>query len=168
MTPRSAELTAPTPGRRESMTEFDLIVVGSGTAGCAVARRLVERTDLNCLLIEAGPVYPSWALNAPLASLRLRKHWSWPAETVPQEHLLGWRIELPMGRVAGGRSAINAMIAVPGPAADLDQWTANGCPGWAWNDLQPGLERAASRFGNLRFFPGIATERALRCLPSSA
>lgn len=148
MTPRTAELTAVTPGRRDPMTEFDLIVVGSGTAGCAVARRLAERTDLSCLLIEAGPAYPGWALNAPLASLRLRKHWSWPSETVPQEHLLGRKIELPMGRVAGGTSAVNAMIAVPGPAADFDQWAANGCPGWAWNDLQPGLERAASRSGN--------------------
>jgi choline dehydrogenase-like flavoprotein len=144
------------------MMEFDIIVVGSGTAGCAVARRLAERTDLRCLLIEAGPAYPGWALSAPLASLRLRKLWSWPAETVPQEQLLGRKIELPMGRVAGGTSAVNAMIAVEGPAADFDHWATNGCPGWSWADLQPGLERAASRSGNAMLLvsdPGFVSDR---------
>ena len=143
------------------MMEFDIIVVGSGTAGCAVARRLAERTDLRCLLIEAGPAYPGWALSAPLASLRLRKLWSWPAETVPQEQLLGRKIELPMGRVAGGTSAVNAMIAVEGPAADFDHWATNGCPGWSWADLQPGLERAASRSGNAMLLvsdPGFVSD----------
>jgi choline dehydrogenase-like flavoprotein len=96
------------------------------------------------LLIEAGPRYPAWALHAPLAGLRLRTAWSWPLESVPQQQLNGRRIAFPMGRMIGGTSSVNAMVAAVGPAADHDAW---GIPGWSWADLRPCLERAASLQG---------------------
>lgn len=122
----------------------DIIIVGAGTAGCVLARRLVERTGKRVLLIEAGPRYPAWALHAPLAGLRLRTAWSWPLESVPQQQLNGRRIAFPMGRVIGGTSSVNAMVAAVGPPVDHDAWAV---PGWSWNDLRPCLERAASLQG---------------------
>lgn len=129
------------PQGRVTMVDPQIIVVGAGTAGCVVARRLVERTGKRVLLIEAGPRYPAWALHAPLAGLRLRKAWSWPLASVPQQQLDGRRIAFPMGRVVGGTSSVNAMVALAGPPADHDAW---GVPGWSWADLEPCLERAAS------------------------
>ena len=125
------------------MRVADIIIVGAGTAGCVLAHRLVEWTNARVLLIEAGPTYPGWALNAPLAGLRLRTLWSWPLQTVPQEQLNGRRINFPMGRLVGGSSAVNAMVAAAGPAADHDSWAAAGCTGWSWAELQPCLERAS-------------------------
>lgn len=117
--------------QRRSGTEADIVIVGAGTSGCALARRLVETTSARIVLIEAGPVYPAWALAAPLAGLRLRNAWSWGHHTVPQPGLHGRTIPLPMGRVAGGSSSINAMVAAPGPVADFDEWSRRGCPGWS-------------------------------------
>ena len=123
----------------------EIIVVGAGTAGCVLARRLVEKTGKRVLLIEAGPRYPAWALHAPLAGLRLRTAWSWRLQSVPQQQLDGRRIVFPMGRVVGGTSSVNAMVAAAGPAADHDAWAV---PGWSWADLRSCLERAASLHGS--------------------
>ena len=125
----------------------DIIIVGAGTAGCILARRLVENTDAMVLLIEAGPPYPSSALSTPLVGLRLRYLWSWPLQSVPQERLNSRRINFPMGRVVGGTSSVNAMVAAAGPPADYGAWEAVGCPGWTRGDLEACFQRAASRDG---------------------
>lgn len=129
------------------MSDFQVIIVGAGTAGCVLARRLVERTDARVLVVEAGPRYAGWALGPPLAGLRLRRRWSWPLESVPQPQLGGRRIPLPMGRVVGGSSSVNAMVAAAGPPADYDAWAAAGNEGWAWADLAPCWERVAAPAG---------------------
>ena len=126
------------------MSDFEVIIVGAGTAGCVLARRLVERTAARVLVVEAGPRYPAWALGPPLAGLRLRRGWSWAMESVPQPQLGGRRIPLPMGRVVGGSSSVNAMVAAAGPPADYDAWAAAGNEGWAWADLAACWERVAS------------------------
>ena len=124
------------------MRYADVIIVGAGTAGLVLANRLIQDTTAQVLLLEAGPHYPTWALNAPLAGLRLRKAWSWKTQTVPQKELGGRTIPIPMGRVAGGTSAVNAMIAAIGPPADFDAWATAGCTGWEWDELQSLWERA--------------------------
>jgi choline dehydrogenase len=129
------------------LAEHRVIIVGAGTAGCVLARRLLERTHARVLVVEAGPRYPGWALGAPLAGLRLRRRWSWATESVPQSQLGGRRIPLPMGRVVGGSSAVNAMVAAAGPPADYDAWAAAGNEGWAWADLAPCWEQVASAAG---------------------
>jgi choline dehydrogenase len=124
------------------MQDVDVIIVGGGTAGAICARRLVECTGARVLVLEAGPTFPRWALGVPLASHRLRRPWSWEFFSVPQTALAGRRIRYPMGRVLGGSSSVNAMIAAPGPAADYDAWAAAGCAGWSWNELEPCWRRA--------------------------
>ena len=120
--------------------ETDLVIVGAGTAGCLVARRLIEQTSARVMLLEAGPRYPGWALDAPLAGLRLRKPWSWRHQTVPQTALGQRQIPIPMGRVVGGTSSVNAMVAAPGPPADFDEWVTLGCEGWSADELAASLQ----------------------------
>jgi choline dehydrogenase-like flavoprotein len=78
------------------MPEFDVIVVGGGTAGVLCARRLSECIQASVLVLEAGPPFPHWALSVPLASYRLRRPWSWRYRSVPQTALGGRRIHYPM------------------------------------------------------------------------
>lgn len=125
--------------------DSDVIIVGGGTAGSLCARRIVECTGASVLVIEAGPPYPAWALGAPLASYRLSSPWSWEHRSVPQAALDGRRIRYPMGRVLGGSSSVNAMIAAPGPAADYDAWAAEGCAGWDWASLEPCWRRTTDQ-----------------------
>jgi len=100
--------------------EIDIVVVGAGTAGCAVAAHLARHTSLSIGLVEAGGGYPPWALNAPLVGLRLRPLWSWRHETVPVAGLMNRSVVFPMGRVVGGTSAVNAMVAAAGHPCDYD------------------------------------------------
>lgn len=129
------------------MNDPEIIVIGAGTAGCVVASRLAERGGTRVLVLEAGPRFPGWPLRVPLASLRLRRWWSWRLESVPQPRLGGRRLAFPMGRVVGGTSSVNAMVACPGPPGDYDAWRAAGNPGWSWADLRPGWERATAASG---------------------
>lgn len=119
------------------MSEFDVVIVGAGTAGCLLARRLVERFGLTVALVEAGPHYPARVLDPPLAGMRLRGPWTAGLRTVPQRHLDGRRIDCPVGRVVGGTSSINAMMHVPGADAVFDEWADQGCAGWSARDLAP-------------------------------
>jgi len=127
--------------------DVDLVIVGGGTAAALVARRLALGTDLTILVLEAGPPFPRWALGVPLASYRLSGPWSWPHRSVAQPALDGRRIRFPTGRVLGGSSSVNAMIAARGPSSDYDAWAEEGCTGWGWGDLEPHW-REATRPGH--------------------
>ena len=119
----------------------DYIVVGAGTSGCVVARRLLDRPGVSVLLIEAGAAYPGLPLDVPMAGLRLRRRWSWSLPTVEQPNLMGRSIEYPMGRVVGGSSSVNAMLSVPGPPEAFDAW---GESGWSGAEMMQAFARAAS------------------------
>lgn len=134
--------------RTSGTREFDYIIVGAGTAGCVLARRLLDRTDATILLLESGPGYPAWALDPPLAGLRLRKWWSWPFKSIPQPQLNGRQILFPMGRVTGGSSSVNAMMHVPGSNADFEEWVALGNIGWSPGELDIYQKRAMARDGS--------------------
>jgi choline dehydrogenase len=122
----------------------DVIVVGSGSAGAVVARRLVDR-DLRVLLLEAGAADSSEAIHDPA---RVHELWGapedWAYQTVPQEHAAGRRLAWPRGRVLGGSSCLNGMIWVRGAPADYDHWAHGGNPGWTWDDVRPWFERMES------------------------
>lgn len=112
------------------MDTFDYIVIGAGTAGGWLARRLVEGTEGTVLVVEAGGGYPGAVFGPPLAGMRLRGPWTWPLESVAQDQLGGRKVRYPMGRVMGGTSSVNAMIFNTGADADYDEWAAAGCRGW--------------------------------------
>lgn len=124
--------------------EYDFIIAGGGTAGCIIARRLIQRTDARVLLLEAGPSYPPFLLDVPLLSTRLGYLlFSWRHQTTPQPGLGGRSVILPMGKVVGGSSSIHAMISVVGFDRDLDAWAAAaGTTGWSADELAAYIERA--------------------------
>lgn len=124
------------------MEEFDIVVVGGGSGGSAVAGRLAESGKYRVCLIEAGGRNTSWRIRAPGMLAMIPKGSNWRFETVPQPGLNGRCGFQPRGRGLGGSSAINAMIYIRGCAWDYDRWDALGATGWSYRDVLPWFRRA--------------------------
>tara|TARA_R110002072_G_scaffold22383_30_gene78413 strand:+ start:1169 stop:2752 length:1584 start_codon:yes stop_codon:yes gene_type:complete len=125
------------------MDEFDVIVVGGGSGGSAVAGRLAEAGKSVCLL-EAGPRNNTVLVKTPGFMPFLRQGSNYRYETVPQKGLNGRVGYQPRGRGLGGSSAINAMIYIRGHRWDYDHWAELGCSGWGYDDVLPYFKRAES------------------------
>jgi choline dehydrogenase len=110
---------------------FDVIVVGGGSAGCALAAGLAAQPDTSVLLLEAGPRPRDPRVRIPAAASDL---WfgalDWAFDCEPQAALDGRRDTWPRGRALGGSTVINAMMWVRGMDVDYDAWPALGAPGW--------------------------------------
>lgn len=123
---------------------YDTIIVGGGSAGCALAGRLSEDPGHRVALIEAGPADRSVLIHCPggLAVMAKYQLNGWGYHTVPQPGLHGRRGYQPRGKVMGGSSSINAMIYARGHARDYDDWAAQGNPGWSFQDVLPYFKRS--------------------------
>ena len=110
---------------------YDYIIVGSGSAGAALAYRLATRTDASILVLEAGgmddlPEIHDPALWPEVLSTRATKWYT----TTRQPHTANRTHSWPRGNVIGGTSCLNAMIYARGHRQDFDNWAASGCKGW--------------------------------------
>lgn len=127
--------------------EFDYIIAGAGSGGCALASRLADLCpDATVALVEAGPhTEHNLFVNMPVgvaAAVPFRMKTNYGYETTPQPGLAGRRGYQPRGRGFGGSSAINAMIYTRGHPLDYDEWAQLGCEGWSWQDVLPYFRRA--------------------------
>lgn len=116
----------------------DFVVVGGGSAGCAVAAGLVERGAGEVLLVEAGPRDTGPLVKMPFGLVWLmhgRRDWKYVS--APQAALGGRTLRVPRGRMLGGSGSINSMVWFRGRADDFDTWNATG---WAWRDVEPAFE----------------------------
>lgn len=122
---------------------FDYIVVGAGSAGCALANRLTADGRHQVLLIEAGGRDNHLNIHIPLfvARLLMDERLTWPFKTEPQTHLNGKPQLWVRGRVLGGSSSINGNLFVRGDPAEFDGWRDAGCTGWGYADLLPLFKR---------------------------
>ncbi|MBN9233172.1 MULTISPECIES: choline dehydrogenase [Phyllobacteriaceae] len=131
------------------MLEADFVIIGSGSAGSAMAYRLSEDGKHSVIVIEyggtdAGPLIqmPS-ALSIPL-NMPL---YDWGFASEPEPHLGGRILATPRGKVIGGSSSINGMVYVRGHARDFDHWAEQGAAGWGYADVLPYFKRMEDSHG---------------------
>ncbi|MGJ5893881.1 choline dehydrogenase [Streptomyces sp. V2] len=130
---------------------YDYLVIGAGSAGCAVAARLAADPQVRVALVEAGGPDRDPAIKVPAAFAALigGEH-DWDYRTEPQPELDGRTIRCPRGRVLGGSSSLNAQVWTRGHQADFDGWAAAGNPGWSYKEVEPYFRRAERRAGRNR------------------
>ena len=127
----------------------DYVIVGAGSAGCALAYRLSEAGHQVQVIehggTDAGPlIQMPAALSYPM-NMSL---YDWGYKSQPEPHLGGRQLVTPRGKVVGGSSSINGMVYVRGHAGDFDHWAESGAQGWGYADVLPYFKRMETWHGN--------------------
>ncbi|RUU00991.1 choline dehydrogenase [Mesorhizobium sp. USDA-HM6] len=125
------------------MLEADFVIIGSGSAGSAMAYRLSEDGKHSVIVIEFGGTDIGPLIQMPSAlSIPLNMSlYDWGFASEPEPHLGGRVLATPRGKVIGGSSSINGMVYVRGHARDFDHWAEQGAAGWGFADVLPYFKR---------------------------
>src|ERR1700753_203737 len=140
-----------------TISEYDYIVVGAGSAGCVLANRLSADGKHSVLLLEAGPKDTNLWIHLPLGSGKLFKDTpvNWMSQTEPEPGLDGRTVFQPRGKVLGGSSSINGLLYVRGQHQDYDRWRQRGNAGWGFDDVLPYFKKAEDQQRGADDFHGV-------------
>jgi choline dehydrogenase len=152
---------------------FDYIVIGAGSAGCAVAARLSENGRQSVLLLEAGPrdVNPWIHIPMGFGKTFFNQALNWCFTTEPSSELHGRALYLPAGRVLGGSSSINGLVYTRGQREDFDSWRESGNVGWGYDDVLPFFRKSEGQQHGKNAFHGadgpLSISDMMECHPLS-
>ncbi|MBX2838796.1 MAG: choline dehydrogenase [Gammaproteobacteria bacterium] len=124
--------------------QFDYVIVGAGSAGCAVANRLSADGTTTVALLEAGNKDRNPWIHVPVGYFKTihNTKTDWCYTTEPDPGLNGRSLKWPRGKVLGGSSSINGLLYVRGQHQDYDRWSELGCTGWSFDDVLPYFKRS--------------------------
>jgi len=119
--------------------QADYVIIGSGSAGSALAYRLSENGQHSVLVLEFGgtDMGPFIQMPGALSYPMNMKTYDWGFTSEPEPNLNGRRLACPRGKVIGGSSSINGMVYVRGHAKDFDHWDESGASGWGYKHVLP-------------------------------
>ncbi|MER9880434.1 MULTISPECIES: choline dehydrogenase [unclassified Mesorhizobium] len=131
------------------MLEADFVIIGSGSAGSAMAYRLSEDGKHSVIVIEYGgsDIGPLIQMPSALSIPLNMSLYDWGFASEPEPHLGGRVLATPRGKVIGGSSSINGMVYVRGHARDFDHWAEQGAVGWGFADVLPYFKRMEDSAG---------------------
>jgi choline dehydrogenase len=134
---------------KKSTMEADFVIIGSGSAGSAMAYRLSEDGKHSVTVVEFGgtDIGPFIQMPAALSFPMNMSTYDWGFTSEPEPHLGGRRLVTPRGKVIGGSSSINGMVYVRGHAHDFDHWAESGAAGWSYADVLPYFKRMEHSHG---------------------
>ncbi|HUD93459.1 GMC family oxidoreductase [Sphingobium sp.] len=146
------------------MSDYDYIVIGSGSAGSLMANRLSADPANRVALIEAGPSDRKWPVNIktamPVGNIFLLPHekYNWKQSLAGNEAVNHRQINFPRGKLLGGCSAINGGVYIRGQKADYDAWAEAGNSGWSHVDVLPAFKAVENYHGPDRDWHGKGGE----------
>ncbi len=148
----------------ELIGEYDIVIIGAGTAGCLLANRLSVDRQFRVALLEAGGSDDYLWIRIPVGYLYCigNPRTDWCFSTEPEAGLNGRSIRYPRGKVLGGCSSINGMIYMRGQREDYDGWREGdgfgANPGWGWNEVLPDFLRHEDYYAGADALHGVGRE----------
>ena len=136
--------------------KFDYLIIGAGTAGCVLAKRLSENSQNNVAIFEAGGNSDIWKVNMPLALLYTMHDpkYNFKYYSEPEPHLNNRRLFCPRGKMIGGCSAHNGMVYVRGNKEDYRRWASFGLKEWDYEKVLPYFKKIETWSGGENEYRG--------------